>query len=652
MRSDVVRVTEVSLSFEVARPPRTYVDKSMPYFANALGEDVERVIPKNSENFYRAQRPQWIDKPQPGTVRFVCSVGQHTNRDVMALGSAVLPDIPGCEDFLVECSYLDRSSVMTFHGIKYKHVDQFNAYVSDVLRVLDTEPSGAPVTKYKAVAKFDVCAPWDQDALADIITNDPDIAQVVALCERTSTLGGRRLFSVVIADSDNVLCRAAVTHECGVALAMMSKLPDEDTSLRAAQVLRKLFELYESKVGCGPAEDVADHETTGIESLREKLPELFVNNYTRECPVLPVLLSSHEAERQRKKSKRVILYPSEGTFSRHYTAPDGYFVGLKRNRLSNRNRFPCLVTCYLQDHMLRSGSETHRYYNDVQECVSADAKKRPLPKSIQDPNYRRKRAESFLDALELASGVKLKSFRWLPQLVKQEMWDMSDDDIMAAVTGDTASGSLMFRYFEEAVGVSVHVVVIRDGNFEPLVPRHRGRYVWAPPYPLHVVVFETHRTTYGERSCSYDFLTRGNTTLFDGDDPVVSYIAEHKGAASVPPPDIQSLIGCEREVVEQTLDRNGKCAAITTSDGASVRMYTRPLAVPVTPDPTCFLDSHVRKMNEAKRDMGLPQVDLSKRSNNDVLYFPNDASYNVFCAERAASEGLFQEDGMDGGPSE
>ncbi len=81
-------------------------------------------------------------------------------------------------------------------------------------------------------------------------------------------------------------------------------------------------------------------------------------------------------------------------------------------------------------------------------------------------------------------------------------------------------------------------------------------------------------------------------------------------------------------------------------------MYTRPLAVPVTPEPTCFLDSHVRKMNEAKRDMGLPQVDLSKRSNNDVLYFPNDASYNVFCAERAASEGLFQENGMDGGPSE
>lgn len=622
MTSNVVRVTEVSLSFQVARPPRTHVDRSMPYFASALGKDVERVIPSD----IRSQRPQWIDEPQSGTARFVYSVG-------------------GLQD--VECSYSDRSSVMTFHGIKYKHVDQFNAHVNDVLRVLDTEPSGPPVTKYKAVAKFDVRVPWDQDALANIITNDPDIAQVMALCERTSTLGGRRLFSVVVADSGDVLCRAALTHvpTSSIALAMMSKLPDEDTSLRAAEILGRLFELYEHNIGRGPAEEVADHETTGIESLREKLPELFVNNYTRECPVLPVMLSSSEAERQRK-TRRVILYPSEGTLSRYYTAPEGYFVGLKRNRLSNRDRFPCLVTCYLQDHMLRSGSETHRYYNDVRAASPlADAKKRPLPKSIQDPNYRRKRADSFLDALELASGVKLEYFPSdvLPQLVKQEMWDSSDDDIMAAVTGRAVSGSLVFRYFEEAIGVSVHVVVIRNGNFEPLVPRHRGRYVWEPPYPLHVVVFETHRMTYGERSCSYDFLTRGNATLFDGDDPVVSYITEHKAAASVTPPELPE------DVAEQTLDRNGKCAAVTTSEGALVRTYTRPLAVPVTPDPTCFLDSHVRKMNEAKREMGLPQVDLSKRSNNDVLYFPNDASFDVFRAEGAAPEGLLSEDGMDGG---
>lgn len=621
MKSDVVRITEVSLSFEVARPPRTHVDKSMPYFANALGKDVERVIPPD------VRRPHWIDDPHPGTVRFVYSVKD-------------LQD--------VECSYSNRSSMMAFQGIKYKHVDQFNTHVSDVLRVVDTEPSGYPVTKYKAVAKFDVCAPWDQDALADIITNDPDIAQVMALCERTSTLGARRLFSVVIADHDSVLCRAAITHvptssaECSV-VVMMSKLPDEDTSLVATDVIKKLFKLYESKVGCVPVEDVTDHEITGIESLREKLPEFFVNNYTRECPILPIMLSSYEADRQ-MQTKRVIRYPLEGPSSRYYTAPDGHFVGLKRNRLSNKNQFPCLVTCYLQDHMLRRGSETHRYYNDVL-LAFADAKKRPLPKSIQDPNYRRKRAQSFHEALELASCVKLYSLSGvLPQLVKQEMWDMSDDDIMAAVAGraDTP-GSLVFRYFEEDIGVSIHVVVIRDGNFEPLVPRHRGRYVWAPPYPLHIVVFETHRMTYGERSCSYEFLTRGNTTLFDDDDPVVSYITKHKGAASVPPPELPE------DVVEQTLDRNGKCAAVTTSEGALVRTYTRPLAVPVTPDPTCFLDSHVRKMNVAKREMGLSQVDLSKRSNNDVLYFPNGASYDVFRAERAASERLLSEDGMDGG---
>ena len=32
--------------------------------------------------------------------------------------------------------------------------------------------------QYKAMAKFDVRVPWDQDALADNITKDPDITQV------------------------------------------------------------------------------------------------------------------------------------------------------------------------------------------------------------------------------------------------------------------------------------------------------------------------------------------------------------------------------------------------------------------------------------------------------------------------------------------
>lgn len=51
-------------------------------------------------------------------------------------------------------------------------------------------------------------------------------------------------------------------------------------------------------------------------------------------------------------------------------------------------------------------------------------------------------------------------------IVRQEMWDKSDRDIVTEIRH--GSGSLVFRYYEEFVGVSIHVVVIRDGNKESL----------------------------------------------------------------------------------------------------------------------------------------------------------------------------------------
>lgn len=594
-----VKITEVSLSFQVVRPPGTHVGKDMPYLVNTIGDDIERVIPNEPVR----SLPWWMDDPQPGTARFVYS--------------SSLQD--------VECNY--NGSRLTLQGIKYKHIDQFNEHIDGILNALNTEPAGPPVTRYKAVAKLKICAPWDPDALADIITNDPEMAQVIALCERTSTLGDRRLFSVVVGD----LCRAAITHKDNVAFAMMSKLPDEESSVGAANVLLKLFKTYERMSHVVDYDVHTPHAVSGIGALRERLPELFVNNYTRECPVLPIMLSSEEAERQRH-DRRVILYPLNN--GRYYTAPEGYFVGLKRNRLANKERFPCLVTCYLQDHMLREGSETHIYYNN-KSSKDNSGKKRPLPKSIQDPSYHRKRSLSFTSAVESATGVKVGSFKWRPYLVKQEMWDKSDDEIMTAVKN--GPGSLVYRYFEEVVGVSIHVVVIKDGNFEPLVPRHKGHYVWAPPYPLHVVIFETYKTTYGTHSCSYDYLARKDVALFDDADPVVSYLTTQKGKDSVAPPQIPD------GVREQTLDRNGKCAAVTMEDGEHVATYSRPIDVPVTPEPACFLDFHVRKMNDAKREMGLFPVDLSKRSNNDVLYFPNDASFRYYVGESEGNgaEGFF-----------
>lgn len=632
-----VRVTEVSLSFKVSGKIRTHVGKEMPFVANTTNGDVERVIPcVSNASFGRNEGeayPWWIHNPPPDAAKFIYS----------------------CSLQDVECSYSKPKSMISFQGIKYKNMDKFNGHISSALSMLGVEPVGATITRYKAVAKADISVPWECDVVADIITNDPEIAQVMAMCERMSTLGSRRLFSAVI-DVGGDVCRVALTHTNDQMVAMMSKLPDEDASLRAAGVLKLLIEKYENKWDKvqSPAASI-DSAVHGIKALRDILPELFIHNYTRECPVLPIMVPEPEAHdfgatvSLPKSHRRVIKYPASGIYARYYTAPDGYFVGLKRNRLANKDNFPCLVTCYLQDHMERKGSETYSYYaaqanslaavsaalsGGMEACTEETTKssrKKPLPKSISNPDYHRKRATSFCDAVESATGVKIDNFPWCPQVVRQELWDMADDSIMATIASGT-EGSCVYRYFEEVVGVSIHVVVIKDGNFESLVPRHKKCYVWSPPYPLHIVIFETYKTTYGSRSCCYDYLTKGTATMFDEGDGVVSYLTAQKAAESVPP-------AYHDGVSEQVIDRSGKCCRIIFEDDKQHLTFTRPLTAPVVPEPTCFFDFHVRKMNAVKQELGIESVDLTKRSNNDVLYFPNNFSFERYVSSH--SKGIF-----------
>ncbi len=810
------KLTEVSLSFHVTVPPITYVDKKFPYVVNTLGTETERVIKRNTTNnhhFTPSDKP-WMNEPQPNTMRFVYAgptahwsgrTSADINSDQPSLSESAAPDLLRQEADQegramprstlysysgqlqdVECVFSAEkasghkpdsaalpsvrgskkpskmvSGVMTLYGIKYKNLKHFNDdHINSIMFMLQTESTGVLTTKYKATVKIAIDAHWDPDLLADLITNDPDMAQVIALCETKSTLGDKSLFSAAIIlpgahessgslqesaslkdgtskpDSSQVLpyqrhvCRAALTYKDGTVVAMVSKLPTEKASLYVANILKHLLTLYEvnnpsdstprtsspSKASpAGPNTTIDERSNyellrgncvSGIEALRKMFPELFVNNYTRECPVLPVMISVEDAERIRHEGQRVLFY-----YNRYYTAPTNkYFVGLKRNRLSNKDVFPCLVTCYRQDHMHRKGSQTYKYYEGLNDpscrmkttcgnevfhtesslanlsglspagasaaifspkatcqdkisttsCCADDIRsslvlpdqrvvdfdvslaKRPLPKCIQNSNYHRRAVSSFIHAVEYATGVMVNPPTWFSHIVRQEMWDKSDNEIMTEILH--GSGSLVFRYYEELVGVSIHVVVIRDGNMESLVPRHVDKYVWSPPYPRHIVVFETYRTTYGKESCTYDVLAHNKTvacaskifdqpkaTIFDENDHVVSYLVHHKSEQSIPVP--KHIFD---EVREQVIDRNGKVSTLimdtelALSGAKWISTYTRPIVAPVKPEPVCFLDSHIRKMNKTKNEMGLKPIDASKRSTNDVLYFPNDASFRYY----------------------
>lgn len=140
------------------------------------------------------------------------------------------------------------------------------------------------------------------------------------------------------------------------------------------------------------------------------------------------------------------------------------------------------------------------------------------------------------------------------------------------------------------------------------------------PYPKHVVVFETVKRAYGKARYAYDFLAKGGTTVFDSGDPVVSLVTSAKSADSACPQEV-----CD--AAEQLIDNVGRCRMVVTRSGECVETLTRPLTVPVMPDPVCFFDSHIYKMNVIRHEMGLGKTHLYKRSTKSSLYFPNDASF-------------------------
>ena len=634
-----LRITEVSLSFDVCKTPKLPVSNMAPFAIDTRKKETERIIPAGTDV---DNLPDWIMNCKPGYLRFTYA----------------------SEPQSIECTFKESRSVLTFHGIKYRNLDALFSCdgFGKIFDVLGTEHFGDPVTMYKATVVLDV-GKWDRNLVADIITNDSEVSQVAAVSEAASTLCSRCLFSVSVEISplpqappkgsslstNKEYVRVTLRHDDQnerMAVVTMSRLPDADVSAYVAGVVENIFKAYLRDYGNRPeVVDVMPSESkgfsrlSGIRHLRNELPELFINNYTRECPVLPIMLSKEQAEAL-KPVQSVILYPINGPFARFYTAPDGHFVGLKKNRLANKDTFPCLVTCYLHNHMLRKGSETYMYYTGEEAVSRSKARpSRPIPRSMDNSlqsigeksGYSRKRAPSFFYAIEAATGkaMNVESFPWCPQIVKQEMWNVADADIMDTIRSDEC-GPSTYRYFEELLNVSIHVIVIKNGMFE-LFPTQEHDYIWGVSYPLHIVIFETVKKTYGETCLSYDFLVKdNNTTSFDGNDPVISSVLYQKSEKFIQSPEVT-------DVAEQLIDEKGKCRVIVTSGGEWIVTFTRPFKVPVMPDPECFFDSHIRKMNEIKCSIGLPTTDLYKRSTDNILYFPNDSSFRYWISVQASS---------------
>jgi len=97
--------------------------------------------------------------------------------------------------------------------------------------------------------------------------------------------------------------------------------------------------------------------------LRKEKPDLFISQFTRECSRAPTIVTREEARRLIEEGYSVIRYPKhpdpKGVF---YVAPKGMYVGLKTNRLTNKDIYPFLPNCYITDHLKNPGTKAFQYY--------------------------------------------------------------------------------------------------------------------------------------------------------------------------------------------------------------------------------------------------------------------------------------------------
>ena len=113
-----------------------------------------------------------------------------------------------------------------------------------------------------------------------------------------------------------------------------------------------LIDLYEHT-----APELVDvRPETSISYLRSIDQSLFVKNYSRECAVLPIAVDA--------EGPNTLEYPSGS--GNHYTAPPGYYPGLKRNRLKNKHLHPYIVTCYKTAHTGNRRKLAYQYGNHMQ----------------------------------------------------------------------------------------------------------------------------------------------------------------------------------------------------------------------------------------------------------------------------------------------
>jgi len=538
-------------------------------------------------------------------------------------------------------------------------------YCDEVISIfrLDGRNVGNPVRK-NTKASFSVeLSKWSSVVMEDIITNNKTFSRLVTISNgimedylNLETLQrNRRLICLVHHLQTKCIFRYSDNN---LIVSVIALSVDEYTVTSSIALMSCLLDVYYEKFDeiypkYFPNVHRSSKKKSGkyrsaISDLRDRLPEFFTNNYTRECHHLPIMLDTEEEAKEYIKMGRLVLkYPLEGKYSRWYTSPsDKLYVGLKINRLANKDVFKHLVTCYTSNHYDSPGRETFMYYrgNKRRKKETKEQLKTlriltlgrtgPLPTPLTmeyglEGYYRVGTGGSFVGCLSQALGFDLDDLskkissninKGLLNVVRQELWNKSGNEILNGLDFKNLDGVMYYRIFEELYECNIFIIEIGQRNrYNISIPNCKGNYIWEPYQAnKYVVIVKNTRKLYDDIITSYELVIRSGKSVFRIKDPLVSAVMSFKLAHTV-----RSEVE-EKDVKSQFITEYGKCNMVLIRNKV-VKCNSRPLYKPIMANElvkhNSIMYNHLVKTN---------RQDLWVSSTSKYLYFPDDKSFHVW----------------------
>lgn len=353
-----------------------------------------------------------------------------------------------------------------------------------------------------------------------------------------------------------------------------------------------IYELYNHH---SPKEDKKDPTSSLYQSrigyLRIMEPDLFISGYSRECPILPILINNVEEAERVNTYSFVIRYPIETGY--YYTAPEGYFVSLKKNRMKNRDKYPYLVNCYREDHRLKNGSNLIKYYGEKVAKTSS----RPLSTSVKKssripPNL----------VIPFSHCEPLPEYIIDKRIVKQELDTIPLD--------------------EYTIEADIILIETDSSNLASIViPKHVDQYIWRRKYDRCIIIIQEYKGAYGMKDLKYDIVVKDDGNCFyryDDYDSIVRLAAlkeSHttKGISSsyhIRDGKFISMWDTNSRVSQQYVDENGKCIVIWNDKNEEKLCYQEPLDVPL-----CGVDAISELVTDVEEAFKLGTIDQTQYLN-------------------------------------